>query len=144
MRWLTYLALFAFTLNPVACKRVTEAPQETIRITCWEGYAKAFVEDYKKLVKEKLKIDVKVEIYNPTDQDEFYKAAKDGTADLISPPQDLAKTPRFYCFEEGNDLLSEVDANAMPNMRHILPFFQADKSLIHEGKRNGFPYNCGP
>jgi len=29
-------------------------------------------------------------------------------------------------------------------MRHILPFFQADKSLIHEGKRYGVPYNCGP
>jgi len=144
MRWLTYCVLLVFVLSPAACKKVAETPQETIRITCWEGYAKAFVEDFKKLVKEKYKTDVEVKIHNPTDQDEFYMAAKQGTADLISPPQDLAKTPRFNCFQEGNPFLSEVDTNNIPNMKHILPIFQADQSLIHEGKRYGVPYNCGP
>lgn len=159
MRPLACLVLLAIVFSPVACKKAAETPeqateapeqaaeapeQETIRITCWEGYAKPFVEGFQKLVKEKLGTDVKVEIYNPTDQDEFYMAAKDGTADLISPPQDLAKNPRFYCFKEGDFLLSEVDANNIPNMRHILAFFQADQSLIYEGKRYGVPYNCGP
>jgi len=155
------LVLLAFVLSPVACKKAAEestepaqvepvrkvteeATQETLRITCWEGYAEPFVEAFQKLVREKHNVDVTIKIFNPTDQDEFYMAAKDGTADLISPPQDLAKNQRFYCFQEGNELLSEVDANNIPNMRHILPVFQADQSLIHKGKRYGVPYNCGP
>ncbi len=144
MRWLTCFALLALLLSPAACKKTVEVPEETIRITCWEGYAKDFVEDFQKLVMEKHGVDVEVKIHNPTDQDEFYTAAKEGTADLISPPQDLAKTPRFSCFEKGNILLAEVDARSIPNMKHILPFFQADQSLIHEGHRYGVPYNCGP
>ena len=102
MKRLTYLVLLAFMVSPAACKKAAEeTKQETIRITCWEGYAKDFVADFSKLVKEKHKVDVEVKIYNPTDQDEFYMAAKDGTADLISPPQDLAKTTRFDCFRGG-------------------------------------------
>jgi len=144
MRRLTCLVLLALVLTPLACKKVTKAHEETIRITCWEGYAKPFVQEYKKLVKERFEIDVEAKIHNPTDQDEFYLAARDGTADLISPPQDLAKTPRFYCFKEGNVLLNEVDGENIPNMRHILPVFQADNSLQHQGRRYGVPYNCGP
>ena len=37
------------------------AEQEIIRITCWEGYAdKAVIDDFKRMVKEKYKIDVEV------------------------------------------------------------------------------------
>lgn len=120
------------------------AADETIRITCWGGYAKPFVDDFKNLVKKNYNIDVDVVIYNPTDQDEFYKAAKDGTADLISPPADLAKTPRFYCFEKGSYHLAPIDMDHVPNFQNMLPFFKDDKSLVHEGKRYGLPYNCGP
>jgi len=121
------------------------AAQETIRITCWEGYADAtIVKEFKDLVKEKYGIDVEVKAFYPTNQDEFYKAAMDGTADLISPPADVAKTPRFYCFHEGNYLLAELDMGNIPNARNILPFFIADKSLVHRDKRFGLPYNCGP
>ena len=113
MKRLTYLVLLALVLSPAACKKAAEetkqeamkvaqeAKQETIRITCWEGYAKDFVADFKKLVKEKHGVDVEVKIYNPTDQDEFYMAAKDGTADLISPPQDLAKNRDSTVFRRG-------------------------------------------
>jgi spermidine/putrescine-binding protein len=69
---------------------VQGAAQETLRITCWEGYADdAIVKEFKDLVKKKYKIDVDIKTHYPTDQDEFYKAAKDGTADLISPPAEL-------------------------------------------------------
>jgi len=125
--------------------KVSQAAQETIRITCWEGYADAtIVKEFKDLVKNKYKIDVEVKTYYPTDQDEFYKAAKDGTADLISPPADLAKTPRFYCFKEGDILLLPIDKKKVPNMNNYLPFFKEDQSLIYKGKRYGLPYNCGP
>ena len=77
------------------------AHQETIRITCWEGYAdKAVIDDFKKMVKEKYKIDVEVKPSYATGQEDFYNAAKNGTADLISPPADMAKTPRFDCVQK--------------------------------------------
>ena len=48
------------------------AAQETIRITCWEGYADAtIVKEFKDLVKEKYGIDVEVKAFYPTNQDEF-------------------------------------------------------------------------
>jgi putative spermidine/putrescine transport system substrate-binding protein len=122
-----------------------KAARETVRITCWEGYAdKAFVKEYKDLIKRKYKIDVAVKTHYPKDQDEFYMAAKGGTADLISPPADLAKTPRFNCFEQGKYLLAALDLKNIPNARHMIPFFMADKSLTYQGKRYGLPYNCGP
>ena len=127
------------------CVNVCRAAQETLRITCWEGYADAAtVKEFKDLVKKKYGIDVEVKASYPTDQDEFYKAAKDGTADLISPPADVAKTPRFNCFQEGKLLLAEVDLNNIPNGKNMIPFFTADQSLTHQNKRYGLPYNCGP
>ena len=140
-----YICVVAFVLALFCDVAVLRAAQETIRITCWEGYADdAFVKEYKDLIKKKYKIGVEVKTHYPKDQDEFYKAAKDGTADLISPPADLAKTPRFNCFEKGRYLLTPLDLKNIPNARHMIPFFMADKSLTHQGKRYGLPYNCGP
>ncbi|MEW6439686.1 MAG: extracellular solute-binding protein [bacterium] len=118
--------------------------KETIRITCWAGYAEPFAEGFKTLVKDKFKTDLEIQIYNPTDQDEFFMAAKNGTADLISPPADLAKTPRFYMFNEGSFYLQEVDLGNIPNSQNMLPFFKEDQSVMVDGKRYGLPYNCGP
>ncbi|MFH0812272.1 MAG: extracellular solute-binding protein [Pseudomonadota bacterium] len=139
------LVSLVFALSFISWVSFSQAADETINITCWKGYAEPqVIEAFKTLVKEKYKIEVDVKTYYPTDQDEFYLAAKNGTADLISPPADLAKTPRFYCFESGNFLLSEIDPNNIPNLQNFLPFFKEDTSLIHEGKRYGVPYNCGP
>lgn len=121
------------------------AQQETIRITCWEGYAdKAVIDDFKMMVKKKYKIDVEVIPSYATGQEDFYNAAKNGTADLISPPADMAKTPRFYSFNKGNMLLAPLSMKNIPNARHMLPFFKADKSLSLAKSRYGLPYNCGP
>lgn len=125
------------------------ADRETIRITCWEGYAdQAVIDDFKKLVKEKYRIDVEVKPTYAVGQEDFYNAAKNGTADLISPPADMAKTPRFNVFKKGDVLLSPLNLSNIPNAKHMLPFFAADKSLVMRGlrygKRYGLPYNCGP
>jgi len=129
----------------VGVKAPSAARQETIRITCWEGYADAaIVKEFKELVKKKYGIDVEVKTHYPTDQDEFYQAAKNGTADLISPPADLAKTPRFFCFNKGNVLLAELNMKNIPNAKKMMPFFKGDQSLIYNKKRYGLPYNCGP
>jgi spermidine/putrescine transport system substrate-binding protein len=121
------------------------AAAETIHITCWEGYAdKAVIDAFKSMVKDKHKIDVEVKAVYATGQEDFYNAAKNGTADLISPPADMAKTPRFNCFVKNNMLLAPLDMNNIPNVKHMLPFFKADMSLINMGKQYGLPYNCGP
>ena len=101
------------------------AATETINIMCWEGYAdKAVIEDFKSMVKEKYKIDVEVRPAYATGQEDFYNAAKNGTADLISPPADMAKTPRFDCFKKGSVLLSPLEMKNIPNYKHMLPFFK--------------------
>lgn len=144
MKKISFIVILAIVITVPFQVQSSQAGDETIRITCWEGYTKPFVDDFKKVVKWEYNIDIEVSINNPTDQDEFYMAAKNGTADLISPPADLAKTPRFYCFEKNGYLLSPIDLNHVPNFKKMLPFFKEDKSLIHKGKRYGLPYNCGP
>ena len=121
-----------------------ESEKAELKITCWDGYAKPYVDDFKVLVKNKYKVDLEIKIHNPVDQDEFYEAAKTGKADLISPPQDMVKNPKFYCFTEGNFLLQTPDLKNIPNFKHVLPFFQKDQALIYNGLRYGVPYNCGP
>ena len=55
------------------------AAKETINIMCWEGYAdKAFIDDFKKMVKEKYKIDVEVKPSYATGQEDFYNTAMTG------------------------------------------------------------------
>jgi spermidine/putrescine-binding protein len=138
------LCFIVFILAVFGDFAVYSGAPETIRITCWDGYAEeSLVKEFKDLVKKKYGVDVEVKAHYPTDQDEFYKAAKDGTADLISPPADLAKTPRFNLFLEGNYLLAEVDIKNIPNAANMIPFFTADESLTNKGKRYGLPYNCG-
>ena len=122
-----------------------EPTKETIRITCWEGYSdQAVIDAFKSLVKEKYKIAVEVKSTYAVGQEDFYNAAKNGTADLISPPADMAKTPRFNCFAKDKILLSAIKPEALPNLKNLLPFFKKDASLIHGEKRYGVPYNCGP
>ena len=122
-----------------------EVKKETIRIMCWEGYAdQAVIGAFKCLVKEKYKVDVEVKPTYAVGQEDFYNAAKNGTADLISPPADMVKTPRFNCFAKGKVLLSAVKPEDLPNLKNLLPFFKKDSSLIHGEKRYGVPYNCGP
>lgn len=121
------------------------ARHETIRITCWEGYAdKAFVDDFKAMVKKKYNINVDVKPSYATGQEDFYNAAKNGSADLISPPADMAKSSKFNFFKKGVVVLAPLDMKNIPNASHMLPFFTADSSLGVGGKRYGLPYNCGP
>lgn len=133
---------FAMSKRPEA----TPSPSnvEVLKINCWAGYAAPYVDEFQALVKEKLNVDVKVEITNPTDQDEFYLAAKNGTADLISPPYELPKKPQFYGYDTANPLFKPVDPANIPNLKNLLPVFLGDITPIYAGKRYGVPYNCGP
>ena len=73
----TSICVIIFVLAVFGSFAVCSGAQETIRITCWEGYADdAFVKEFKDLVKKKYGIDVEVKTHYPKDQDEFYKAAK--------------------------------------------------------------------
>jgi spermidine/putrescine-binding protein len=134
-------AVLSLVLAP-GCTKKKE--KQTLRITCWAGYAEPYVKNFQKLIKEKYKVDVEVKIFNPTDQDEFYLAVKNNTADLISPPIELPKTPRFYCYESGAELLQPVDINNIPNLKKMLPVFRNDTTPVFAGQRYGVPYNCGP
>lgn len=116
----------------------------TLNITCWEGYAKPYVKDFKDMVKSKYNLDLSVEINNPTDQEEFFLAAKKETADLISPPIELPKIPRFYCYDFNNRYLKPITVKHIPNFEKLLPVFRHNTTATFNGKRFGVPYNCGP
>ncbi|NMC72921.1 MAG: extracellular solute-binding protein [Geobacteraceae bacterium] len=142
-RMLCWGILMAFTV--LAGAGTAWAAKETITIMCWEGYAdKAFIDEFQKMVKKKYKIDVEVKPSYATGQEDFYNAARNGTADLISPPADMAKAARFDFFRKGAVVLAPLTMKNIPNAKHMLPFFKADTSLISGGKRYGLPYNCGP
>lgn len=145
MRKFILLIIMLLSLTVVAGTGSAIAATEIINIMCWEGYAdQAVIDDFKSLIKVKYKIDVEIKPSYATGQEDFYNAAQKGTADLISPPADMAKTPRFDCFKKGNILLSALDMKNIPNAKNMLPFFKEDKSLIKGEKRYGLPYNCGP
>lgn len=134
----------AFAMSKAPEEAPAQPSGEVLRINCWAGYAAPYADAFKALVKEKYNVDLTLEITNPTDQDEFYLAAKNGTADLISPPYELPKKPQFYGFNAANPLFQPVDAANIPNLQKILPVFLEDTTPIHAGKRYGVPYNCGP
>jgi spermidine/putrescine-binding protein len=145
MKKVLFLATLIFTVSLAWGVCPSGAADQTISIMCWEGYAdQSVIDAFKSTVKEKYNIDVDVKTAYATGQEDFYNAAKNGTADLISPPADMPKTPRFNCFEKGKHFLSEIEPKGMPNLDNLLPFFKDDKSLMFEGKRYGVPYNCGP
>jgi len=145
MKKVSLILLAVVLLALLGLPETTRAATETINITFWEGYAdKAVIDAFKSLVKEKYQVDVEIKPTYATGQEDFYNAAKNGTADMISPPADMAKTPRFNCFIKGSEYLSPLDMKNIPNFKNMLPFFKADKSLISGGKRYGLPYNCGP
>ncbi|MCU0598230.1 MAG: extracellular solute-binding protein [Desulfobacterales bacterium] len=145
MKRLSILATMILIFSFAGGVTLSRAADQTINIMCWEGYAdQAMIDAFKSVVKEKYKMEVDVKASYATGQEDFYKAAKDGSADLISPPADMAKTPRFNCFEKGKMILSEIEPQGLPNLENLLPFFKEDQSLTFEGKRYGVPYNCGP
>ena len=120
MKKVSLLILLALVVAISFCNYglAQEAKKETIRITCWEGYAdQAVIDAFKSLVKEKYKIDVEVKSTYAVGQEDFYNAAKNGTADLISPPADMAKTPRFNCFAKDKILLSPIKSEELPNLK---------------------------
>ena len=115
-----------------------------LSITCWEGYAKPYIDDFKALIKDKYNLNAKIEIHNPTDQEEFFQAAKNGTSDLISPPIELPKIPRFYCHDFTDRYLQPIVIEHIPNFVNILPVFKNNTTSTFNGKLFGIPYNCGP
>ena len=73
-RFITVLAYVFF----IQCIFIQTAlsKEMTIRIHCWEGYAKPYVKNFVKLVKEKYKIDVHLEITNVSDPNEFWNLSR--------------------------------------------------------------------
>ena len=82
----------AFAMSKAPEEAPAASSAEVLRINCWGGYAAPYVEAFQALVKEKFNVDVEVEITNPTDQDEFFLAVKNGTADLISSTATMPPT----------------------------------------------------
>ena len=80
----------------------------------WEGYTpdKA-IEEFKVLVKEKYDVDLDIKVEFVQSADDFQKALKTKTADIVSPSHNLPKDSR-YKYISGK-LVLPIDLNNVPN-----------------------------
>jgi len=105
MKRVSFVAVFIVLLSLPWGGGLSQAADQTINIMCWEGYAdQAVIDAFKTLVKDKYKMEVEVKTAYATGQEDFYNAAKDGTADLISPPADTPNPTSWISGRVGGKL----------------------------------------
>ncbi|MDM8517620.1 extracellular solute-binding protein [Desulfobacterales bacterium HSG16] len=117
------------------------AEEITIRLHCWSGYAKPYVEGFKKIVKNKHHVDVNMEITNVSDPSEFWKLSRKKKVDIISPAHNIPRSPS-WSFVSGKIILP-INLNNIPSYKHILPVLQKNEFVTEGGKVYGVPYTMG-
>jgi len=120
----------------------TFAKELTLNILCWEGYTKPYTEGFVKLMKEKHQLDVKFNIKNLSNPQEFWDAARPKKVDLISPAHNILKSKKWK-FIEGRVALP-VDLNNVPNYKKLLPFLQKNQFVTKGDDVFAVPYTMGP
>ena len=136
-----YLIYSAFIL--FLCPLSGIAQELTLRLHCWEGYAKPYVKDFKILIKHKYDIDVNMVISNVSDPDEFWQKARGLKVDLISPAHNIPNSKQWPFIESGVAL--PINLDNIPNYKYVLPFLKYNRFITNvKGDVFGIPYTMGP
>ena len=99
---------------PVHCKQLT------LRLLIWDGYAPAEVQNaFSSIIKSKYDIDLKFEITNASNPDDFFDRLRMDDVDLISPAHNLPKDSRFNLTTNG--LTLPIDLDHIPNYEKLIP-----------------------
>jgi len=114
----------------------------TIRIHCWEGYAKPYVKNFVKMVKEKYKIDIHLKVTNVSDPNEFWQLSRGKKVDLISPAHNIPKSPS-WSFVKGKVALP-INLNNVPRYKDLLPILQKNYFVTEKDEVFAVPYTMGP
>jgi spermidine/putrescine transport system substrate-binding protein len=114
----------------------------TIRIHCWKGYARPYVDNFVKLIKEKYKIDIHLKITNVSDPNEFWQLSRGRMVDLISPAHNIPLSPS-WAFVKGKVALP-VNLNNIPRYKNLLPILNKNDFVTQNNKIYAVPYTMGP
>lgn len=131
-----FMATFAFI------PKVVFAQDITLRILCWEGYAKPYTKKFQALMHKKYDKKVSLEIKNVSDPGEFWDESRGNNVDLISPAHNILKSNKWK-FIEGKIALP-INLKNIPNYKYVIPFLQKNEFATKNGKVFGVPYTMGP
>lgn len=139
-----FLLIAAICLVPLAMPAgPVSAESLELRLLDWEGYAPADqVTKFKALVKEKFGVDLTVTVTHVSAAEEFYKALKARTTDLIAPSHNLPKDPRYKLIK--GKLTLPIDLNNIPNYSKIIPALQKADYCTEKGEVYAIPMVYGP
>ena len=136
-----YIIYSAFILLLYPLSGIAE--ELTLRLHCWEGYAKPYAKDFKILIKHKYDIDVNMVISNVSDPDEFWQKARGLKVDLISPAHNIPNSKQWPFIESGVAL--PINLDNIPNYKYVLPFLKYNRFITNvKGDVFGIPYTMGP
>ena len=131
---------FVIMIVPVI-KAYASEENITIRLHCWRGYARPYIEKFKQIIRNKYNIDVKVVVSNASNPSEFWDLSRGKKADLISPAHNILMSPTWN-FVNGN-IAIPIDTGNIPNFKYVLPFLQKSRFIAKDGKIYGVPYTMG-
>jgi spermidine/putrescine-binding protein len=122
--------------------QMAESRDITLRIHCWEGYARPYVKNFVKMVKEKYHIDIRLKITNVSDPEEFWQLSRGRLVDLISPAHNIPLSPS-WAFVKGKVALP-VNLNNIPRYKDLLPILNKNEFVSLNDKVYAVPYTMGP
>ncbi len=124
--------------------QIEAAPKkETLRLIIWEGYfPKKYHAEFKKIVKDKYDIDLKLDIKFVTSADEFYNALLKKEVDVLSPGHHFLYDERFNFIKKG--LVIPIDLKNVPNYKSLMPGLKKVKYHTKGGNMYAMPYANGP
>ena len=132
------IVLFAFNISSVFAEDVT------LRILCWKGYSKPYIEGFQKLISEKYNINVTIEISNVSDPTEFWQKSRAKKVDLISPAHNILKSNKWPFIKGTVNVALPINLDNIPNYKYVLPFLQKSIFVTENNSVYGVPYTMGP
>ncbi len=122
---------------------MTLAKEMTLRMLVWDGYTpNNLCEQFKKNVKDKHGVDLKMEIKFVTGNDDFFPALRDRRADIISPSHNVIKDKRWKFIKL--NLVLPLNLENIPNYQNIIPALQKADYCTQNGKVYAVPHVRGP
>ncbi len=119
------------------------AENATLRMLVWDGYTPDnLCNKFKKLVKEKHDVDLKLEIKYVTGNDDFFPALRDGKADIISPSHNVPMDQRWKLIDVR--LVLPLNLENIPNYSNVIPALQKADYCTKDGKIYAVPHVRGP
>jgi len=141
MKRLIKILTYIFLLQGIFIQ-IAASKDMTLRIHCWEGYAKPYVKNFVELVKKKYKIDIQLKITNVSNPEEFWQLSRGKMVDLISPAHNIPKSPS-WAYVNGKVALP-VNLDNVPRYKDLLPMLQKNEFVTQNDQVYAVPYTMGP